>query len=78
MKDQIAYSSIKLTIEEQHEYFAEKTKAHFGAKIINSFKSGFDMMLSVILAAISIWPLLLFVLLPFMFRKRILAKWRNN
>jgi DNA-binding FrmR family transcriptional regulator len=78
MDDQVAFSTLSMNVSEKHEYFEEKTKEHFGKKILNAFKQGFDILLGLILGLITIWPLILFLIMPFIFRKRIATWWRNR
>jgi hypothetical protein len=78
MNDQIAYSTLTINVTEKHEYFEEKAKEHFGIKILNSFKMGFDILLNMVLGIITIWPLILFLFLPLIYRKRILAWWNKS
>jgi Domain of unknown function (DUF4349) len=77
MNDQIAYSTLSLTLTQKHEYYAEETKIHFGQKLVNAVKQGFDVLLSIVLSLVTIWPIILIVSLVIVFRNRIFW-WRRK
>jgi hypothetical protein len=77
MTDQIAYSTLSLTLTQKHEYFAAETKMHFGQKLFNAVKQGFDVLLSFVLGIVTLWPLVLIVGGIIVFRKRLLW-WRKK
>lgn len=77
MNDQIAYSTLSLTLTQKHEYFAEETKMHFGQKLVNAVKQGFDVLLSIVLSLVTIWPILLIISILVVFRNRIFW-WRRK
>lgn len=77
MDDQVSYSTLNLTLKENHEFYSQSTKQHFGKKVINAFKAGGDILANIILVLIILWPLILIILLVWMFRKRIFARFRK-
>lgn len=77
MNDQIAYSTLSLTLTQKHEYFAEETKMHFWQKLVNAVKQGFDVLLSIVLSLVTIWPILLIISIVVVFRNRMFW-WRKK
>lgn len=77
MDDQVSYSTLNLTLTENHEFYNQSTKQHFGKKILNAFKAGGDILANIILVLITLWPLILIVVLVWMFRKRIFDRFRK-
>ncbi len=76
MTDQVSYSTLSLTLTQKHEYFAEETKMHFGQKLTNAVKQGLDVLLSILLGIVTLWPFVLIVSLIYVFRNR-LFWWRK-
>jgi Domain of unknown function (DUF4349) len=77
MNDQIAYSTLSLTLTQKHEYYAEETKMHFGQKLVNAVKQGFDVLLSIVLSLVTIWPIILIISIVVVFRNRVFW-WRRK
>ncbi len=78
LNDQIAYSTLTINITENHEFYNAKSKENFLSKIGNAFKQGLDILLSIILTLITLWPILLFMVVPFIYRKRIIGYFRRE
>ena len=78
MKDQISYSTLNLTLAENHEYYHELAKEHFGKKLVNAFKKGGDVLANITLAMITLWPLVLILVLIWIFKSRILVLFRKK
>ncbi len=77
MTDQIAYSTLSLTLTQKHEYFAAETKMQFGQKLVNSAKQGFDVVLSIILGIVTLWPFVVIIGAIIVFRKRLWWWWKK-
>lgn len=77
MNDRINYSSLDLTIIEKHEYVNTSVSEKFSTKLINGIKTGWQIVLSLILGLVTIWPIILLAGTGFYFykkRKRVLIK----
>lgn len=74
MDDQVSYSTLNLTLTENHEYYNQSTKNHFGKKIINAFKAGTDILANIVLVLITLWPLLLIGVVVWVFRKKLISR----
>lgn len=74
MDDQVSYSTLNLTLKENHEFYNQSTKQHFGKKIVNAFKAGTDILANIVLVLITLWPLLLIGILFWVFRKKIMSR----
>jgi len=77
--DQVRFSTLHLTLIQEHEYMATRKARNFGQQLVDSFKSGFDGFLDFMLFLVSIWPFMLILGLLWWFRKRIRFRfWRKD
>lgn len=75
LRDQVSMSTLELTMYQTQEYRNEPEtfRKSFGQKIVDSLSGGFELVQSLFLFALSIWPLYLLIpVLVWVYRK-----WRS-
>jgi hypothetical protein len=60
MKNQVALSTINVNLVEKFDYYVSEAEDNFFIKIFNNFKSGFEMILNLVLFLIKLWPIFFF------------------
>ena len=71
LDENVKYSTLNLTITQHHERIISRTPNNFGQRIINAFSTGAELIVSIIIFLISIWPFIILFCLFLMFRKRL-------
>ncbi|MFM2394226.1 MAG: hypothetical protein RLZZ546_2208 [Bacteroidota bacterium] len=72
--DRINYSSLDISIIQKHEYVSMAVSEKFTTKLFNAIKTGWQIILSLILGIFTIWPIVILSGLGLFYYKKIKKK----
>lgn len=76
LDNKVAYSTLQVTISQLIDRPIQN-KSHFGTRLFNAFKSGFDIFLGFIIGVVHFWPFIFLFFGLYLFRNRIFSMFRR-